>query len=45
MRRKLNLQEHDMNPFSAFNLPMTMVIVLLVWAWLSFFSVAIGSLL
>lgn len=33
-----------MNIFSAFNLPMTMVVALLIWAWLSLFSVILGSL-
>jgi hypothetical protein len=33
-----------MNPFSAYNLPITLVVVLILWAWLSFFSVSLGSL-
>jgi hypothetical protein len=34
-----------MNPFSAYNLPMTLVVALIVWAWLSLISALIGSLL
>lgn len=33
-----------MNLFSAFNLPMTLVMALIIWAWLSLFSVILGSL-
>jgi hypothetical protein len=33
-----------MNIFSAYNLPMTLIITLLLWAWLSLFSVVFGSL-
>jgi hypothetical protein len=33
-----------MNPFNKFNLPMTLIIALLTWAWLSLFSVVLGSL-
>jgi len=33
-----------MNPFNAFNLPITLVVGLLVIAWMSFFSVALSSL-
>lgn len=33
-----------MNPFSKFNLPMTLVVALIAWAWLSLFSVVLGSL-
>lgn len=34
-----------MNPFSPFNLPMTLVVALIVWAWLSLISALIGALL
>ena len=33
-----------MNIFSKFNLPMTLVIMMIAWAWLSLFSVVLGSL-
>lgn len=33
-----------MNPFSKTNLPMTLVIIMIVWAWISFLSVALSSL-
>ena len=33
-----------MNPFSKTNFPLTLVIVLIIWAWVSFLSVALGSL-
>lgn len=33
-----------MNLFSKTNLPMTLVVGLIVWAWLSLFSVVLGSL-
>ena len=33
-----------MNPFSKFNLPITLVVALIAWAWLSLFSVVLGSL-
>jgi len=33
-----------MNLFSKTNLPMTLVVTLIVWAWISFLSVALGSL-
>ena len=33
-----------MNPFSKFNLPLTLVVALIAWAWLSLFSVVLGSL-
>jgi hypothetical protein len=33
-----------MNPFSKFNLPMTLVVTLLAWDWFSLFSVVLGSL-
>lgn len=34
-----------MNPFSAYNLPLTLVVALILWAWFSFFSSFIASLL
>jgi hypothetical protein len=34
-----------MNPFSPINLPMTLVIALIAWAWFSLFSALIGALL
>ena len=33
-----------MNLFSKTNLPMTLVVILIVWAWISFLSVALSSL-
>lgn len=33
-----------MNLFSKANLPMTLVVAMIVWAWLSLFSVIFGSL-
>ena len=33
-----------MDLFSKTNLPMTLVVVLIIWAWISFLSVALGSL-
>ena len=33
-----------MNLFSQTNLPMTLLIILIVWAWISFLSVALSSL-
>jgi len=33
-----------MNLLSKTNLPMTLVIVMIAWAWLSLFSVVFGSL-
>ena len=33
-----------MNLFSKNNLPMTLVVGLIVWAWFSFISVALSSL-
>jgi hypothetical protein len=33
-----------MNPFSKLNLPITLVVALIAWAWLSLFSVVLGSL-
>lgn len=33
-----------MNPFSAYNLPITLVVALIVWAWFSLFSTLIASL-
>lgn len=33
-----------MNPFSKTNLPLTLVIILIVWAWISFLSVALTAL-
>jgi hypothetical protein len=32
-----------MNLSSKFNLPMTLVVALIAWAWLSLFSVVFGS--
>lgn len=34
-----------MNPFSPTNLPITLVVALIAWAWLSLFSSLIGNLL
>ena len=33
-----------MNLFSKTNLPMTLVVGMIMWAWLSLFSVVLGSL-
>lgn len=33
-----------MNLLSKTNLPMTLVIAMIVWAWVSLFSVVLGSL-
>jgi len=33
-----------MNLFSKTNLPLTLVIIMIAWAWLSLFSVILGSL-
>lgn len=33
-----------MNLFSKTNLPMTVVLVMIIWAWFSLFSVVLGSL-
>jgi len=33
-----------MHLFSKTNLPLTLVVVLIIWAWISFFSVALSSL-
>jgi hypothetical protein len=33
-----------MNLFSKTNLPMTVILVMIAWAWLSLFSVVLGSL-
>ena len=33
-----------MDLFSKTNLPMTLVTALIIWAWISFFSVALSSL-
>ncbi len=33
-----------MNIFSKYNLPFTLIISLIAWAWLSLFSVILGSL-
>lgn len=30
--------------FNKTNLPMTLVVILIVWAWISLFSVVLGSL-
>ena len=32
-----------MNIFSAYNLPITLVVALILWAWFSLFSALIGS--
>lgn len=34
-----------MNLFNAHNLPMTLVVLLILWAWFSFFSSLLGALL
>lgn len=34
-----------MNLLSKTNLPLTLVVVMIIWAWLSLFSVIFGSLL
>lgn len=34
-----------MNPFSPYNLPITLVVALLAWAWFSFLSSFVASLL
>lgn len=34
-----------MNPFSAYNLPITLVVALIVWAWFSLISALVASLL
>lgn len=34
-----------MNPFSAYNLPITLVVTLLAWAWFSLISTLVGSFL
>lgn len=33
-----------MNPFSPYNLPITLVVALIAWAWFSLFSTLIASL-
>jgi hypothetical protein len=33
-----------MNLFSKTNLPLTLVVIMIAWAWLSLFSVILGSL-
>ncbi len=33
-----------MNLFDKTNLPMTIVVVMILWAWFSLFSVVLGSL-
>ncbi len=33
-----------MNPFSKTNLPLTFVVGLIMWAWVSFLSVVLASL-
>jgi hypothetical protein len=33
-----------MNLFNAYNLPMTLIVALIAWAWLSLLSTLIGSL-
>lgn len=42
--RQIMFEEATMDLFSKTNLPMTLVIVLIVWAWISFLSVVLGSL-
>ncbi len=37
--------EKAMNLLSKTNLPMTLVVAMILWAWLSLFSVVFGSLL
>jgi hypothetical protein len=32
-----------MNPFSAYNLPITIVVALIAWAWVSLFSALVAS--
>lgn len=34
-----------MNPFSAYNLPITLIIILVAWAWIALLSTLLGSLL
>jgi hypothetical protein len=36
--------EIAMNLFDKTNLPMTIVVVMILWAWFSLFSVVLGSL-
>lgn len=36
--------ETAMNLFDKTNLPMTIVVVMILWAWFSLFSVVLGSL-
>ncbi len=38
------MRKQAMDMFSKTNLPMTLVIALIVWAWISFLSVVLGSL-
>lgn len=33
-----------MNPFSAYNLPITLVVALIAWSWFSFLSTLVASL-
>ncbi len=33
-----------MSPFSPFNLPMTLVIILIAWAWFSLISMLVSAL-
>lgn len=33
-----------MNIFSSYNLPITLVVALIAWAWFSLFSALVGSL-
>lgn len=33
-----------MNPFSAYNLPITLVVALIAWAWFSLISALVASL-
>jgi len=34
-----------MNPFSSYNLPITIIVTMLAWAWFSLISALVGSLL
>jgi hypothetical protein len=38
------ITEPDMNPFSKTNLPMTLVLSLIAWAWLSLISALLAAL-
>jgi hypothetical protein len=41
---RAQIVESAMNLLSKTNLPMTLVIAMIVWAWVSLFSVVLGSL-